>query len=462
MHIAVKKGLDIPIKGHPKGGIRQNIPSGEAHAVTQPSQIALMFDPFHDLRFKVLVKPGETVKIGQPLAEEKGTFGRMLVSPAGGVIDKEVRGPKRVLESIIINVSPNEEFFERNPLLLSNSSQEELIAYLLHGGAFAYIHQRPFSKLADPVKLPRAIFVKALESAPFVPPAELQVKDHEEDFLIGIEALNKICPGNVHLVHRADSTCDAFTHAKNANIHTAEGPHPVANHSVHIEAISPIQSADEIVWTVNAWETAYIGHLIRTGQPLIERILAVAGPGILDGQAGYYRGRSGYPIKSLIPGRIHKGPQRLISGDPLTGNAVSSEDFLGFYKTTLSVIPENTKREFLHFFRLGMAKYSFSKTYLTGHLNNTERTYNFTTNQHGETRAFIDSSLYDKVMPLNISTMLLVKAVMAQDFELAEQLGLLEVASEDFALPSFVCPSKIEMIQIIQQGLNQYAAEMQG
>lgn len=150
----------------------------------------------------------------------------------------------------------------------------------------------------------------------------------------------------------------------------------------------------------------------------------------------------------------------MISGDPLTGEKTTVEDFLGYDHFAFCAIKENFQREFLSFFRLGVDKYSFSRAYLSGHLNPEGREYHFTTNQHGEHRAFIDSSLYDEVQPLDVPTMLLVKAVMAEDFDLAETLGLLEVDSEDFALPSFVCPSKIEMIDIIRQGLKRYSREV--
>ena len=93
------------------------------------------------------------------------------------------------------------------------------------------------------------------------------------------------------------------------------------------------------------------------------------------------------------------------------------------------------------------------------HFDNRYREYEFTTNQHGEHRAFVDSTLYDQVMPLDIATMPLVKAVMAEDYEAAESLGLLEVDSEDFALPTFVCPSKMEMTEIMKKGLKHYAKE---
>jgi len=49
---------------------------------------------------------------------------------------------------------------------------------------------------------------------------------------------------------------------------------------------------------------------------------------------------------------------------------------------------------------------------------------------------------------------------MAEDFDLAEELGFLEVAPEDFALATFVCPSKMEMIGIIEKGLKEYAVDV--
>ncbi len=63
----------------------------------------------------------------------------------------------------------------------------------------------------------------------------------------------------------------------------------------------------------------------------------------------------------------------------------------------------------------------------------------FTTSLHGEPRPFVTNETYEKVMPMRIPTMLLVKALLAEDYDLAEELGLLEVDSEDFALPPPLC-----------------------
>jgi len=459
-HIHITKGLDIPIKGKPTGDIRPLIAAGEASVVQSPELISLNLKPFEEIKLKLLTKVGENVKIGQPLAEDKEAPGRMFVSPAGGVVKEIRRGLKRRLLDIVIEVAKTEEYEPLSAFNLHSSSREELVERLKAGGVFASIRSRPFNFLADPSKPPRSIFVRAVESAPFVPSAELQIAGYEKEFQLGLDALAKLTPGKVHLVYSQNSLLSAFTQAQHVEKHTVEGPHPVANPSLHIQKIDPIRSVEDVVWTISAQDTAALGYFLSQGKILLERVISIAGPGVLENQLGYYKVRAGYPISRLIAGKIRKGYNRYISGDPLMGTKVDGEDFLGFSHHVLCVVPENAGREFLHFFRLGADKYSFSKAYASGHFNNEDREYNFTTNQHGEHRAFIDSSLYNKVMPLAVPTMELVKAVLAEDYDLAELLGLLEVDSEDFALPTFVCPSKMEMTEIIKNGIKRYASEL--
>lgn len=439
MEIRISKGLDIPITGKPHGNISQE---------TDPQKIALNLEPF-DLRFHLLAKVGDRVKIGSPIAEDKMSPGRYFVSPASGTIIEIQRGLKRALRNIIIQVDTQEAYHEF-------SGTHQLMDQMKEGGIFSKIMMRPFNRLANPEKPPTAIFVKALESAPFTPRAELQVQGYEKAFQTGLTALAKIAP--VHLVYDANSSYHPFTHAQDVEKHTAIGPHPISNPSVHIAHIKPIKKVEDLIWTLNAHDVTCLGHLLLEGKIRTDRVVAIAGPGILPDRTGYFRLREGFPISQLIANRIAKGPVRLISGDPLMGHKVFESDFLGFADFVLTAIPENTHREFLHFFRAGLNKYSFSRAYLSAHFNHSD--YNFTTSLHGEHRAFIDSTQIDKVQPLPISTMLLVKAIMAEDFDLAEKLGILEVAPEDFALPTFVCPSKVEMVDIVKSGLQRYSREL--
>ena len=150
---------------------------------------------------------------------------------------------------------------------------------------------------------------------------------------------------------------------------------------------------------------------------------------------------------------------RLISGNPLTGQIATPDDFLGTDHFVISALPQSAKRPLLYFLRPGFGRYSFHRAYPLGHLSH-PRPQNLSVRLHGEERPFIDGHVYDKVMPLRIPTMPLVKAVMAEEWEKAQEYGLLEVVPDDFVLPTFICPSKIEMVEVMSRGINTYVAEL--
>jgi Na+-transporting NADH:ubiquinone oxidoreductase subunit A len=460
VHIKIKKGLNIPIKGKPEGEIKNLIPSGQSDARLKPQKIALNLWPFEETRYQFLKKVGEEVKIGEPILQDKACFQRKFVSPAAGTISEVKRGLKRRVMDVVIDIQHPEKNLEHPKLDPEKATKEEIIARIFEGGLAPHFFVRPFDLLSDPQKIPQSILIRAIESAPLVPSAEMQVKGHEHHFLSGLKALTKVTPNKVHLVYHKDTSEVLFRNAPEVITHSAEGPHPIGNASVHIQHINPIRSATQIWWVFDVPTVISLGILMTEGVYRTERIISIAGPAILPGENGFFRVRQGIPISSLLAGRIGKKPVRLVSGDPLMGNKVESTDYLGIRDYAFVAIPEPISREFLHFFRLGIGKYSFSRAYLSGHLNPSNKEYDFTTSLHGEKRAFIDPTLMDEVQPLPISTVKLVKAVIAQDFDLADELGLMEVSPEDFALTTFVDPSKVETPGIIKEALKLYAKEM--
>ena len=52
--------------------------------------------------------------------------------------------------------------------------------------------------------------------------------------------------------------------------------------------------------------------------------------------------------------------------------------------------------------------------------------------------------MYERIMPLDLLPTFLLRSLVVGDIEKAEELGCLELAEEDLALCSFVCPSKVE------------------
>ena len=309
-----------------------------------------------------------------------------------------------------------------------------------------YSRSRPCSRLADPSKAPEAIFIKAIESAPFVPSPFLEIDALREEFLAGLQALKTLTDGPVHIM--TDRPSDL------PNSHICAGPHPVANASIHIEKLNPIRSAKQNIWTIHAHHVIAIGQLIKTGQLHTTKIISLAGEGIREEERGHYRIAEGQSIDEILENKLVDSPSRIISGDPLMGCKASINDFIGREHFAVCAILEEQKRPFLHFLGLGLKRFTATRTYLSAALPS--HASSLSTAMHGEERPFVDSAYYEKVMPLRIPTMQLIKALIAEDFEKAVELGLLEVDPEDFALPAFICPSKIPMVDIVKAGQQRY------
>ena len=99
----------------------------------------------------------------------------------------------------------------------------------------------------------------------------------------------------------------------------------------------------------------------------------------------------------------------------------------------------------------GINKFSFSKTFASRLFP--RKSYTLDTNLHGGERAFVMTGQYEKVVPMDIYPMQLLKAILAEDIEMMENLGIYEIAEEDFALCEYICPSKIEIQSIVRRGI---------
>jgi Na+-transporting NADH:ubiquinone oxidoreductase subunit A len=167
---------------------------------------------------------------------------------------------------------------------------------------------------------------------------------------------------------------------------------------------------------------------------------------------------TGYRLSNLLSGRMdNSAPCRVIQGNVLTGMTSSTEDFLSAGVNHITVIPESGEDEFLGWAVPGFNKLSLSRSYPSFLFPKKE--YDLNTTINGEHRPFVITGQYDQVLPMNILPVFLLKAIMAKDIEKMEKLGIYEVAEEDFALCEFVCTSKINVQEIIREGLRMMQLE---
>ncbi len=67
--------------------------------------------------------------------------------------------------------------------------------------------------------------------------------------------------------------------------------------------------------------------------------------------------------------------------------------------------------------------------------------------------------MYEKVMPLDIVPTFLLRSLITEDTEQAQDLGVLELDEEDLALCTYVCPGKYEYGPMLRKMLTQIEEE---
>ena len=437
--IKIKKGLNIKLKG---------AATQEISTANRSKTFAI--DPlnFHGVLPKISVKEGDKVKVGDTVYYAKNNEKMKFVSPVSGVIKEIVRGAKRKILSVKITADEKDSYVDFGVKTPSKLAGPQIKESLLESGCWPMIKQRPYDVVANPADSPKAIFISAYATAPLAASYKMILEGKEKEFQTGIDALGKLTEGKVHLsVGDSDTYLDQVS---GVVLHKVSGKHPAGNVGVQIAQVDPINSGDR-VWVVNPQDVVSIGSMFLTGKYDPTRIIALAGSQVEGPQ--YYSVIQGAQMRDIVAGKLKPGKSRMISGNPLTGSAVGPKDSLGFYDDTVCVIPEGDHHEFFGWMPfIGNHKFSMSRTFLSWLSPNKE--YDLDTNLNGEERAFVMTGEMERVFPMDIYPMQLLKATMIQDIEKMENLGIYEVAPEDFALIDFISTSKIEAQAIIREGLD--------
>lgn len=445
--VKLKKGLDIRLKGMAEKNLVPGIES--AFYGVKPVD-------FPGLTPKLNVKQGEKVSAGTPLFHDKIRPEIFYTSPVSGKVLSIIRGDQRKLLEIVIE-KDGDEFIDFGKSDPSGFSREQIKERLLKSGLWPAVRQRPYNIVAHPNDSPKAIFISGFDTAPLAPDYNF-ITDNSSatQFRSGISALKKLTDGRINLIlNGIGDSSELLKKADGIEISHFSGPHPAGNVGVHIHHMDPINKG-EIVWTVNLQDVLAVGRLFEEGVYKPERIIALTGSEVLHPQ--YYKVLSGASVSSLVKDNVKTGNLRYISGNVLTGTRIEPDGYLGYYDSQITVIPEGDYFEFFGWIKPGTDKFSFSKTFLSSLLP--KKNYNMDTNLHGGERAFVMTGQYEKVVPMDIYPMQLLKAILSEDIDMMENLGIYEIAEEDFALCEFICPSKIEIQSIVRKGLDLMMKEM--
>ena len=439
--IRIKRGLDLPIGGKPEQTITEHKETGKV-AVLGPDYIGL--------RPSMAVRVGDPVKLGQVLFTHKKLPQVKFTAPAAGRVVEIHRGAKRALLSVVIQLEGDQELtFPAYELgKLPDLTREQVVEELLESGMWTALRTRPFSKVPDPQTTPHSLFVTAMDTNPLAPSAAKILEGRKEDFAHGLVVLSKLTDGKLFVCKDPETSIPEVP-VPSLVVEEFAGPHPAGNVGTHIHFLDPV-GRHKTVWHIGLQDVISVGRLFKTGRLHVRRVVALGGPSVL--RPRLITTRLGVALDELLAGELKDGRNRVISGSVLSGHTASGPlAFLGRYHQQITVLPEGGKRSFLGWLSLGRDRHSVKNVVLSKLFP--PKNYRFDTSTHGEKRAIIPTYNYERVMPLDIMALQLLRALAVDDIEEAEALGCLELDEEDLALCAYVCPSKLEFGPLLRRNL---------
>ncbi len=443
--IKLSKGLDINLKG---------VAEKKKISLRSNGRYMLQPDDFVGVTPKVVVKPGDRVKAGEALFVNKEYPAVRFASPVSGTVKAVVRGERRKVLGVSVEADAGQEFVDYGKKDVRQLDGRGVKEALLEAGLFGFIDRLPYAVSATPDAEPKAIFVSALRDKPLAADFEYELEGQEEDFQAGLTALSKIAV--THLGIGRKQTAKALTEACDVEITVFDGPCPAGNVGVQVNHISPVNKG-EVVWTVEPTVVLFIGRLFNNGKVDMRRSVAFTGSEVE--KPAYVDMMVGEELATLLSNSVKKDHNvRIINGNVLTGRPTTKEGYLGAHASEITVIPEgNDVDEFAGWIMPRFGQFSANRSYFSWLFG--KRRYALDARVKGGERHMIMSGEYDRVMPMDIYPEFLVKAIIAGDIDKMEQLGIYEVAPEDFALAEFVDSSKLELQRIVRQGLDMLRKE---
>lgn len=440
--IKIRKGLDLPITGAPA----QTVP--EPRTV---GSVALLGGDYVGLMPTMAVQVGDRVEQGQLLFTDKSLPAVRYTAPGAGRVAAIQRGGKRALLSVVIELSGDRQvaFGDFSEHRLASLRRERIIEPMLASGLWTALRARPFGRVANPAAVPHSIFITAMDTQPLAPSIPRLLSGHERDLLNGTRVLSRLTEGKVYLCKGPGTELPEMD-IGNVVVVEFSGPHPAGNVGTHIHFLDPVHR-HKTVWHIGLQDVIALGRFFTTGELWVERVVALAGPSVQAPRL--LKTRVGAALGDLTAGELREGAHRVLSGSVLSGRAAAGpEGYLGRYHQQVAVLPENREPELLGWLRPGLDLYSVKNIVLSKLIPG--RKFAMNTRTHGETRPILPNYDYERVMPLDLMPLHLLRALAVDDIEEAESLGCLELDEEDLALCAFVCPSKQEFGPMLRRNLS--------
>lgn len=432
-HIKIKKGLNLPLGGEPE----QSVYPGP-----DIQHVALLGKDYIGLKPRLLITEGEAVARGQPLFIDKRDPAVNYCSPGQGVITAINRGPRRVLDSIVVRLEAsgieNVSFEPLSNRQIETVERSKLLERLHQSGLWTAFRTRPFSQVPHSDSSPDAIFVTATDTRPLSADPAVVVRTNTESFLSGLRLLSKLTSGDVYLCKGPGWAIEIPALDRLIEM-TFSGPHPAGLPGTHIHHLYPV-GLGRVAWQIDCQDVMAIGKLFTEGTVPASRVIALGGE-CLD-KPRLVKTMVGASLDEILTDGIRSCEGfRILSGSVLDGRTASASlAYLGRYHFQVSVIPEGGEQR------------------LFGWLGKS-RKHHSSTSQNGRFAGMIPLPVFETLIPLDILPAALLRALLVTDTDQAQALGCLELDEEDLALCAYVCPAKTDYGHALRLNLDQIRRE---
>jgi len=467
VQVRVRRGLDLDLPGAPAA-------DGALERAATVSSVAVLGDDAPGVRVEMRVSEGERVRLGQTLFVDRRRPQIRFTAPGAGVVAAVTRGHRRRLEAVVIRLEahargaateePAERFDVPGGFAGDVPPRETVRELLLASGLWTALRTRPFSRIPDPAPehAPRSIFVTALESDPLAPDAQRVIAlQGAEDFARGVAALAALTDGPVRVCVRPGAAPPLPDGSAAARVQVAEfaGPHPAGLPGTHIHFLDPV-GPGRTVWHVSYPDVLALGRLLATGRLPVERVVALTGPSMA--RPRLVRTRAGASTGALLFGELRGEPCRVVSGSVLSGRAARGHTaFLGRSHTQVCALPERPEHRRGGWIAPGRGGRPRRVLRLWRRPRRPEAAApgGWTTSLGGRRDAFHPLPRLERGMPLDLPVGPLLRALLTGDADAARELGALELAEEDLALVSFLCPAKLDHGALLRGVLDELEKE---
>jgi len=402
------------------GGFQIVVPGPPTQEIQAANTIREVGTPSMDLwgiRAEVLVSEGDTVAAGTALFRDRKRPQICFTASVAGTVSAISIGDQRRLNSLAITVGGGDH---RQFKLPARADRELMQALLLESGLWPSFTARPFGRIPDPGSAPDAIFVTALDTQPLAADARVVLAEGREDFARGAVCLTPLTEGPVFV---CQAPGEPLVH-EDDRLRCVEvaGAHPAGLAGTHVNRLFPLHSG-RTVWQIHYQDVMAIGALMRSGEVSGQRVIALAGEGVL--RPRLVRVPRGADLEDLVRGEVTEGAMQIVSGSPLSGRP---SRFLGRHHWQVTVLPRP------------------AATARRGWLGQHARAL--------KPASVIATAALDRSLALDIPVAPLVRAISVGDTETAARLGCLELLEEDMALITYTSGGAQDFASLLRETLD--------